>query len=110
MDLEVLRRVCHDMVYADSLTPVSREGYRFSSKPKVLQEFAKSFAFLESVPCDVLITTHPEISGLWDRLAARTRGVSPDPMIDSNACRELAQHGREQLRHRLAEESNRKAN
>ena len=102
--------VCHGIVYADSLTPVSRDGFRFSSNPRTLQGFETSFAFLESTPCDVLITTHPEMSRLWDRLEARTRGVTPDPMIDSGACRELAQHGREQLRHRLAEEDKKKLN
>ena len=98
------RDVCHNVVYADSLTPVSRQGFRFISNPRTLQGFEKSFTFLESTPCDVLITTHPEMSGLWERLEARTRGTTPDPMIDSAACRELAQRGREQLRHRLADE------
>ncbi len=95
---------CRQMVYADSLSPISREGYLFSGHPQLLQGFEKSFAFLESVPCDVLLTPHPESSGLWDRLDARTRGVSPDPMIETGACRELAQHGREQLQRRLAQE------
>jgi metallo-beta-lactamase class B len=80
--------VCHEMVYADSLTPVSASG----------------FAFLDTAPCDVLITTHPDTSAWWDRVAARERGVKPDPLVDTGACRELAQHAREQLRERLAEE------
>lgn len=96
---------CRQMVYADSLSPVSREGYQFGAHSQLLQGFEKSFAFVESAPCDVLITPHPESSGLWDRLEARTRGVTPDPIIEAGACRELAQHGREQLRHRLEQES-----
>lgn len=96
--------ICRDIVYADSLTPVSRDGFLFSSHPQLLQGFEESFAFLESARCDVLITPHPELSRLWDRLDARMHGATPDPMIDSRACRELAQHGRKQLRHRLTEE------
>jgi metallo-beta-lactamase class B len=103
-------QVCRDMVYADSLTPVSAGGFKFSKNreyPGALKDFEKSFAFLESVSCDVLLTTHPENSGLWDRVEARGRGVTPDPMVDSGACRQLASRGREQLRRRLANESNR---
>lgn len=99
--------VCHPMVYADSLTPVSADGFKFTSShdyPNALADFQKSFSFLESVPCDVLVTTHPEMSGLWDRLESRQRGVKPDAMVDSRACRKLAEHGRQMLRDRIADE------
>ena len=104
--------VCRDMVYADSLTPVSASGFRFSQGrqyPRALPDFEKSFKFLEATPCDVLITPHPEVSGLWERLEARERGEAPDPMVNRDACRQLAQHGRERLRERLAQEEAQKA-
>ena len=99
--------VCHDMVYADSLNPISAPGFRFSKSrvyPQAIGDFEKSFAFFETAPCDVLITAHPELSGLWDRLALREKGGTPDPMVDSGACRKLAESGREKLRQRLASE------
>jgi metallo-beta-lactamase class B len=99
--------VCHDMVFADSLTPVSAEGFKFIASREYLHalgDFQKSFTFLEATPCDILLTTHPEASELWDRFDARQRGVSPDPMVDSGACRRLAQQGRERLQQRIAEE------
>jgi metallo-beta-lactamase class B len=102
--------VCRDMVYADSLTPVSAAGFKFSKSgeyPGALGDFEKSFVFLGSVQCEILGTTHPEMSGLWDRVQARDRGVSPDPMVDTGACRRLASSGREQLRQRLADEGKR---
>jgi metallo-beta-lactamase class B len=92
------------MVYADSVTPVSAEGYKFINNPTAVAGFDKSFDFLETTPCDILITTHPEASDLWERLQARERGVTPDPMVNSGACRKLAVHGREQLRERLTDE------
>lgn len=104
--------VCRDLVYADSLTPVSASGFRFSQArqyPRALQDFEKSFEFLETTPCDVLITPHPEVSGLWERLQARERGETPDPMVNRDACRQLAQHGREGLRERLAQEAGQKS-
>jgi len=99
--------ICHHIVYADSVTPVSAPAFRFtgsSEYPHALDDFEKSFAFLDTTPCDILITTHPDASGLWDRVAARERGVKPDPLVEAGACRQLAQHAREQLRQRLAEE------
>lgn len=99
--------VCYNMVYADSLNPISAPGFRFTKSreyPQAIEDFEKSFAFLEATPCDVLITAHPEVSGFWDRLALREKGVKPDPFIDSGACRKLAESAREKLRQRLADE------
>ena len=98
---------CRNMVYADSLAPISSDGFRFSSSsdyPHALPEFEKSFTFLETVPCDILITTHPEASSLWDRLQSRDKGLTPDPLVNLSACRELARQARASLRDRLAEE------
>ena len=99
--------VCHDMVYADSLTPISAEGFRFTNSrtyPQVLDDFEKSYKFLETTHCDILITPHPDMSNLWERLEARQRGMTPDPIIDGAACQELAARARAQLRQRIDEE------
>ena len=99
--------ICRDIVFVDSLAPVFARGFKFTQSsryPHVLTDFEKSFAFLESVPCDILITPHPESSSLWDRMEAREKGVMPDPMINSGACRQLARQGRGRLEQRLAEE------
>lgn len=96
---------CLNVVYADSLTAVSAPGFKFTAHPDLLKGFEKSFAFLESTPCDILITTHPDISSLWERLQRRKQGVKPDPMIDSSACRTLAGNARQQLQKRIQSES-----
>lgn len=98
---------CHNMVYADSLSPVSSGGFRFSDVrdfPHVSETFEKSFHFLETTPCDILISVHPEVSELWDRLQSREKGTTPDPMVNSQACRQLAEQSREKLEARLEEE------
>jgi metallo-beta-lactamase class B len=99
--------VCHNLVYADSLNPISSPGFRFSSErdyPHAVEDFEKSFTFLDSTPCDILITAHPELSNLWDRVKRRESGVKPDPMVDSGSCRRLADDFRTRLKQRLAEE------
>jgi metallo-beta-lactamase class B len=101
---------CLNLVYSDSMTPVSADGFRFSDSreyPTALQDFKKSFAFLKSAPCDILLTSHPEASGLWQRLEGRQKGVRPNPMVSPNACKELAGRAAEQLRLRLESEKGR---
>jgi metallo-beta-lactamase class B len=88
---------CLQMVYADSLSPVSADRFRFTASkdyPSALADFEQAFARLESMPCDVLITPHPEASRLFDR--------APQ---DANGCRAYAQAARTTLAERVAEET-----
>ncbi len=91
---------CLNLVYADSLSPVSAKGFRFSGKGA---GFERSYSFLENTPCDILVTPHPDASNLWERLEQRKS--NPDALVDTGACRALAQRFRESLKARLATES-----
>jgi metallo-beta-lactamase class B len=103
-------RRCLNLVYSDSMTPVSSEGFRFTDSreyPTAVKDFEKSFTFLRSTPCDILLTSHPDTSGLWQRLEGRERGVRPDPMVAPNACKELAERAAAQLHRRVESEKSR---
>lgn len=94
---------CVDLVYADSQTPVSADGFRFTDSdayPSVVDDFRKGFAALERMPCDLLITPHPGASSFWERLASGREGL-----IDPDACRRYAAAGRQQLERRLEQEA-----
>ena len=98
---------CLNMVYADSLSAVSADNFRFSSNttyPHVIQDFEKSFATLSALPCDILLTPHPEASDLWGRLARRDKGGDPNAFVDPTACRRLADASRANLEKRVASE------
>jgi len=96
---------CLNLVYADSLTPISAKGFLFSRRRDYphAEDFERSFSFLESAPCDILITPHPDASNLFQRL--EQRNSKPDAFIDPGACRALAERSREQLSKRLATEN-----
>jgi metallo-beta-lactamase class B len=99
---------CVNFVFADSLTPVSADGFKFTRSteyPTAIQDFQNSFSFLRNVPCDILLTTHPDVSNLWERVDARAKGTKPDPMVDTTACRQLADRAEEALRKRIASEA-----
>jgi metallo-beta-lactamase class B len=97
---------CLDLVYADSLNPVSTDDFRFSDTttyPTVLADFERSFTTLSALRCDVLITAHPEVGDLWSRLARRDAGDA-DALIDTTACRRLVDASRAKLAARLEKE------
>jgi metallo-beta-lactamase class B len=96
---------CLSLVYADSLTPVSADGFLFTRRkeyPHAVDDFERSYGFLDNTPCDILMTPHPDVSNLWQRL--EQRNSKPDALIDPGACRALAESSRERLKERLATE------
>jgi len=91
-------RRCLTIVYADSLTPVSRDDYRFSDHKAYVAKFRRSIAEIGRFDCDLLITPHPGASNLIDRLDGKA------PLVDSNGCKAYAAQGRAALDARLAKE------
>ncbi len=91
---------CIDFAYADSMTPVSEDGFRFSDSPSILANFERGIAAIERLPCDVLITPHPSASEFWQRWQ---RGI--DGLVDTSACRQYAARVSRQLSNRLASEA-----
>jgi metallo-beta-lactamase class B len=91
--------VCRTFVFADSLSPVSREGYRFTDQPALVAAFRASFARVAALECDILLTPHPSASGLRQRLAAG------QPLLDPAACRNYAAARSAALDERLAKEA-----
>ena len=97
---------CLNMVYADSINAVSRPGFKFSASseyPNALADLRHSFETLEKLPCDVLISAHPEASQLWERLEASATGGS-DAFVDPQACRAYVAAARTLLDSRLDQE------
>jgi len=96
---------CLDIVYADSLNAVSAPGFRFSDPayPERESRLRRSIAAIEALPCDVLVTVHPEFSRIFERAARRTAGEA-DALVDASACRAYAADASVRLDARLAGE------
>lgn len=88
--------ICLQMVYADSLSAVGANNYRFSTHPEVLRQFAQSFARLEGVSCDVLMTPHPDASKLFERLDRGSENKAAD-VKQAGACRDYVAQARAAL-------------
>jgi metallo-beta-lactamase class B len=97
---------CANIVYADSFTPVSDDDFLFTRNihyPRVLDDFAHSFAVLDSLPCDLLLTPHPGASQFWERVAARDNGDA-NALIAPGQCSAYAATGRRAVAARVAKE------
>lgn len=91
---------CRTIVYADSLSPVSSDGFRFSDHPALVADFRASAAKLAEAPCDIVLAPHPSSAAMRDK-AAGTK-----PLADPDSCRAYAASVNARLDKRLAEEAN----
>ncbi|TPG04719.1 subclass B3 metallo-beta-lactamase [Rhodanobacter glycinis] len=95
---------CLTLAYVDSLTALGRDGFRYSDDAARVASFRQSFATVAALPCDILITPHPDASGFMQKIAARDRSRSPAPLIDAGACRAYAAAARPRFEERLVTE------
>ncbi len=58
-------RACKAIVFASSLNPVSAPGYRYTSAAGApfVAAFEASYAAMDALPCDVLMSAHPDNAG-----------------------------------------------
>lgn len=88
---------CRQIVYADSLSPISSETYRFSDHPDYLAAFREGLGRLAATPCDILLTPHPSASQMVKRAASGS-------FVGGMSCGEYAASITARLDQRLAEE------
>lgn len=88
---------CLTLVYADSLSPVSADDYRFTDHPDYVAMFRKGIARLRPAQCDMLLTPHPSASDMLTR--ARTGTMAGGP-----TCATYADSKTKALDERLAKE------
>lgn len=90
---------CTTITYADSLSALAMEGYRFTDHPALIATWRATYAKVAALPCALLVTPHPGASNLFARLAGEA------PLSDPGACRSYAAGARTRFEQRLAEEA-----
>lgn len=96
---------CRNLVYADSLSPVSLGDFRFgggNGRPDVSKRFAASIASIAALPCDIVVSVHPGVTNTFEKLSART--AEKNSFVDPAGCTAYADVANERLRMRLEEE------
>ena len=91
--------VCRTMVYADSLSAVSRDDYKFSDHPDYLAAYRASIGRIADSRCEILMTPHPSASQMRDRMTGKA------PLFDPEGCKTYAASLAGKLDERLAKEA-----
>ncbi|MCP5396563.1 MAG: subclass B3 metallo-beta-lactamase [Sphingomonadaceae bacterium] len=90
---------CISIVYADSLSPVSRDDYRFSDHPEYVAAYRAGLDKIGRLDCDILLTPHPSASHMRDRI------LSSEGLRSAYDCKQYAASISARLDKRLAGES-----
>lgn len=96
---------CVDVVFASSLNAVANGTFTYRAHPEVTATLRASIDRVEALPCDLLISAHPDNSGGDVKIAALQAGATPNPFLDPSACRAYAERARGRLQARLDRET-----
>jgi metallo-beta-lactamase class B len=98
---------CLEIVYADSINPVSLGDFRYgdsSRNPTTADVLRRSIGVIRGLRCDVMISVHPDVSGVLDKAAANARDPSKNAFLEPLACRTYADEFEKLLDAKLVEE------
>ena len=90
--------ICATIVYADSLSPVSSDSYRFSDHPAYVARYRESLDRVADLGCTILLTPHPSASAMRKRFSFGSPFGEP-------SCRAYALDLGKRLDERLAKEA-----
>jgi metallo-beta-lactamase class B len=96
---------CLNIVYADSLTAAAAPGFKYTDNPERVNLFRRSITRVAELPCDIVVSTHPQFTDLDRKIKQRAalKGAEADPFVD-HGCRALAAGALKALDARIAEE------
>jgi metallo-beta-lactamase class B len=91
---------CYNVVYADSMSPVSAQGFSFATTG-MAEQITESAGIIGDLDCDILLSPHPFFFGMHDKLERRDEG---NPFVNSFACTFYAESSLDWLEQRLRAE------
>lgn len=92
--------VCYDVVYADSMSAVSAEGFKFTDSG-VADLLVASAGVIADLDCDILLSPHPFFFGMQDKLERIDDG---NPFVNNTGCLLYADTALQWLERRLEAE------
>ena len=91
---------CYNVVYADSLTAVSAQGFSFGTSGAA-DRMIESAGTIANLDCDILLSPHPFFFGMHDKLERRDEG---NPFVNNLGCTFYAETALDWLEQRLKAE------
>lgn len=93
--------VCYDVVYADSMSAVSADGFSYTDSG-VADKLVASAGVIADLDCDILLSPHPFFFGMQDKLERLDQG---NPFVNNVACLMYADTSLQWLERRLEAEA-----
>jgi metallo-beta-lactamase class B len=78
----------YQVVFACSLTVAGNQLVGNPKYPNVVADYRHSFTVLRHMPCDVLLTAHPEFFRMQEKVA-KAHSSGPNPFIDPGELKEM---------------------
>lgn len=101
---------CRNIVYADSLTAVSTDGFYYTgdaTHPDLTASFRASIDKVRKLPCDVIVSTHPGFTDTLEKLAKKT--ATANPFVEVGGCKAYADAAGRAFEKRIEKERKEKA-
>lgn len=89
--------LCESIVYADSLSPISRDDYKFSNHPNYLKNYKLGLSKLRQLDCTLIVTPHPSASKMRNR-------IQNDQLSSSDGCKNYSDAISQRLQNRIEKE------
>ena len=91
---------CYRIVYADSMTAVSADGFEYSTSG-MAAKLTESAGIIADLDCDILLSPHPFFFGMYDKLERLDEG---NPWVNAVGCLMYAETALGWLERRLEAE------
>ena len=91
---------CYDVVYADSMSAVSNDKFRFGTSGAA-NDLTETAGIIGDLDCDIMLSPHPFFFGMYDKLEQRDEG---NPFVNNVACLLYAESSLQWLERRLEAE------
>lgn len=104
---DCVERRCLAIVYADSLNAISAPGFHFladTTHDDLTIGFRRSIQRVAELPCDILLTVHPDLIDMPRKLAQLRAGAATNPLVDAQGCRNYARNAQQLLDARIRAE------
>ncbi len=82
---------CQKFTYLDSLSAIALGTYRFAQHPERVALFKRTFAAVDNWRCGIVLTPHPGVSTMFERIAGTA------PLRTPQGCAPIVQVARERL-------------
>ncbi len=91
----------YQVVFAGSPTALDYRLVGKESYPGIRQDFEKTFAVLNSLPCDIFLSCHGSMFSLTEKRRRLARGEQPNPFIDPQGYRNFVADFEKEFREKL---------